>query len=252
MPSIERGPLKRIVQTGAAGAIAVAGIFGGSPDGGRFLTQALNNLSPGRSARASESSQLHQVFFPSTLKDAPITGLSAQPNETPTPTPTWPEGDSNLLASLPLVAGVHLTIFKDPSQAPDWIVKYGAGYDPSKRNVLYLLPQGTPDDPNFTMAHELCHAHQHLSILKAGLGEPPGNLKTWENTPEGQAFATSADMVKTNGFLPWSNFGGNQVEDFAEICRHAYKPAKERLGWLRMWPALVDFTRKWLPGSAYS
>lgn len=67
--------------------------------------------------------------------------------------------------------------------------------------------------------HELCHAHQHLTI-SGGAPLPPSDydLDSWRSTGEGRSFAAAVAGLA----WPWTHSAVNLLEDFAWTCAYWY------------------------------
>lgn len=234
MPGIERGPLKRVVQAGTAGAIAVAGIFGGASDGGRILTQALNTLrNPGHSAddpqfstrntsvsrvdAQSNTPEKYQIFFPGIMKNFRPGGVHIQPIETPTPEPTatpdtrpsypWPQEVTEELNHLPVLEGIRFGYYTDYNQIPYADIKAiftpqgGANADMPRRMVHLLTHQELNNMwVLLTVGHELGHFHQGRQSQLNGvdIDSRPNFQQSYIETPEGEAFVAASKAAIAN------------------------------------------------------
>ncbi len=175
----------------------------------------------------------------------------------------FPEDLAPILAQLPVVDNLRLYVQPDgcPSERypPGWWALLGqecentggslqlnaANYVHTAREILLRLSPSEYADQFGgnsiirTLAHEICHAHQHQMIIEAGLGDPalrpPAPQLLWDETPEGRAFfeATgwkregpeqySRAQDEPEGWkIPDWNPTHPAVEDFAEVCAFWY------------------------------
>lgn len=121
---------------------------------------------------------------------------------------------------------------------------YGC-YLPDKREI-FLPAGGPPRDDEYTLAHELCHTHQHYLVL------PSGAVARWTGTAEGEAFIAAVADAEGDATArltpPVPNFGADPVEGFGHACALWYVEGKIRGKMpLSTWPALARFAQAWLP-----
>ena len=209
----------------------------------------------------------------------------------------FPNAVQPLLNQLPVVDGLHL--YAQLGGCPSvrtWnpgrecidtggaLGTNSANYiDDSREVLLRLLPSDYAREYGTyavtrTLAHEICHAHQHRMVIEAGLGDttvrllPPQLL--WHETPEGEAFFEATGWRREgDGFsgaedepegyqVPRWNPSFPAHEDFAEVCAYWYmdrdklrETAPRRFefaeGWLHQWvpdphrvPFTVEFSRQ--------
>jgi hypothetical protein len=162
------------------------------------------------------------------------------PAHTPGCNQDWGPVAGRVAQFLPIPAG---TCVNRNSALPFPDCFYGC-YDPNIREI-YLPAGGPPRDDDYTLAHELCHAHQHHVIL------PSGFISNWTRSPEGAAFIAAAQQALADaaaGLTPRvPDFTSDPTEGFAHACAHWYvEPAFGRPP-LSTWPALERFAQAWLP-----
>lgn len=74
-------------------------------------------------------------------------------------------------------------------------------------------------ESNIKVQHELCHAHQHVSINGGAPLRPSDyDLQSWYTTAEGSSFTRAVDGLA----WPWSHSTVNDLEDFAWTCAYWY------------------------------
>jgi hypothetical protein len=99
-----------------------------------------------------------------------------------------------------------------------------------------------PGEGPLKVQHELCHAHQHLSI-NGGLELRPSDydLESWYGTSEGRSYA---DAVAGSPW-PWPQSGSQSLlEDFAWMCAYWYVAPADLLD---LSPARYDWAVAHLP-----
>jgi hypothetical protein len=74
-------------------------------------------------------------------------------------------------------------------------------------------------EPQIKVQHELCHAHQHLTI-NGGTPLSPSDydLESWYSTAEGRSFGAAVAGLA----WPWTHSAVNNLEDFAWTCAYWY------------------------------
>jgi len=93
-----------------------------------------------------------------------------------------------------------------------------------------------PNQGHRTIAHEVCHAHQHQTILNETGQEPGIGLRAWHTTSEGISFHELAAQYPHP--WPWISQEDIVLEDFANTCslwltapRELKQRSAERYAW---------------------
>jgi hypothetical protein len=90
---------------------------------------------------------------------------------------------------------------------------YNFYWGPTRQAVLQY------GEGHIKVQHELCHAHQHLSINGGRPLEPSDyDLESWYDTPEGHSFTNAVAGLP----WPWTHSDVNGLEDFAWTCAYWY------------------------------
>lgn len=144
---------------------------------------------------------------------APVTEPPIQPPPPPPPPPTsTPRPAVRGGTRLALPRGT--TVVWGGCASDGTCYSYNFYYAPTRQAVLHE-GQGP-----MKVQHELCHAHQHLSINGGAPLRPSDyDLESWYETAEGRSFKNAT------GGSPWPwQYGGNQnvLEDFAWTCAYWY------------------------------
>ena len=190
----------------------------------------------------------------------------------------FPDAVQRLFNQLPVVDGLHLYVQLDgcPSQRTwnpgrECTDTGGAGetnsanYVHDSREVLLRLhPSDFASEYGTyhvtrTLAHEICHAHQHRMVIEAGLGDTtvrlPAPQTLWPETPEGEAFFEATGWRREGdafvgaedepeGYqVPRWNPDFPAHEDFAEVCARWYM---DREGLRTSAPRRFAFAEEWL------
>lgn len=88
-------------------------------------------------------------------------------------------------------------------------------YDPQTRVVVLY-----PGQPERDRLHELCHAHQHETVLEVTSHEPTRDIREWYGTREGRLY--SAAIAGLEPIPDWEMSQVNALEDFANACAYYY------------------------------
>jgi hypothetical protein len=182
-----------------------------------------------------------QRFVTGSCRQPPLPPPSPPPPaRTPGCSEDWGPVGGRVVRSLSIAAGTCLNF---NSEIPFPGCFYGC-YDPNTREI-FLPAGGPPRDDNYTLSHELCHAHQHHVIL------PSGFIDNWAQTPEGVAFIAAARQALADasaGLTPQvPDFAADPIEGFAHACAHWYVEPDFGRPPLSTWPALERFALQWLP-----
>ena len=119
------------------------------------------------------------------------------------------------------------------------------------RTVVYVSPAPASGEIG-SIAHEICHAHQHRVALDAGTY--PGPLLGWLASPEG------TDFVEITGWRldddrwieqsePWSFGYPNPLEESAQFCAAYYNASGffDAADLRRSAPLRYEWATRWLP-----
>lgn len=114
-----------------------------------------------------------------------------------------------LLASgcMRVPAGLHVIVTDQPETYCRQRVNC---YLPSQRAIVVV-----PDQSIKLWAHEACHAHQHQTVLDAGL-TASDDLHEWYGTAEATAYRAVAEAAPVPA--EWNLSAPTLLEDFAEAC----------------------------------
>jgi len=160
--------------------------------------------------------------------------LAATPTAPPAPTPPQPTPTADQLVSevapavrppdtppvaLAPVRGAELPVSSGTSVvwggcASDGFCRpFNFYWGPTREAVLQN------SEPQIKVQHELCHAHQHLSINGgAPLSPSDYDLESWYGTAEGRSFGAAVAGQP----WPWTHSAVSGLEDFAWTCAYWY------------------------------
>ena len=154
----------------------------------------------------------------------------------------WPPAVNDMLQRLPVVEG--LCLVRAPGTGP-------SQYIARDRTVVYVSPAPASGEIG-SIAHEICHAHQHRVALDAGTY--PGPLLGWLASPEG------TDFVEITGWRldddrwieqsePWSFGYPNPLEESAQFCAAYYNASGffDAADLRRSAPLRYEWATRWLP-----
>ncbi len=190
-----------------------------------------------------------------------ISPLTAAPTIQPTQAPkqaetSFPPEVGNLLSKLSTPSGIHLYISStacasDGSCPPSGVV---AWYNARGREVVLARQPNssvvsvTGEVTMSSVAHELCHGHQHQQVLESGWANP-NDIQHWLDLPEGRAY-TAATGWRLEGST-WTKTGRGiygqttPIEDYAVACAVWYLSGPDELK--RLYLESTSFAAQWLP-----
>jgi len=156
----------------------------------------------------------------------------------------WPVDVCAQLSRLTVVNG--LTFVRAPGPGLSF-------YEVEERRVVFVSPAPFGGEIA-SIAHEICHAHQHRAVEDEGGALLAGSLlEEWARTEEGQDFIATTGWRKegSSWVAPawepgWSGYP-NPLEDCAQLCATYYDPSRVygydylekyaplRYAWARRW-----------------